>query len=300
MSFDAIAAGLAAKRYHDTREFLEMKLQPGEVGDVQRNRWVQQQNHPEKQEVAEQEHRYAAWAKHAVPSWDEMETLLVTLPKGAWAIHFTFTLATPYMSKGIEAFDLLDNPIVRDKVYEVPIVPASSWKGGLHAAAAMHVFESIDAYIQAVKHAHKLQEDQQAQWDTRLRQLVRIFGVEKEIEHDYSAGRLHCFPTGFKRTRCEVINPHNRARRVGSQPILLETVPEGESGTFTALYVPFGNAQDGEAAADLTICAAAIRALLLEWGIGAKKSNGNGLATSTFLESLTRQHDVMMAHIQKG
>jgi CRISPR/Cas system CSM-associated protein Csm3 (group 7 of RAMP superfamily) len=271
MIYDAIAANKpSTHRLEQTREFLAQGR-----SDVIRKNWRLGEQQPE--QIARQQERHKDWSNLVIPSPTDLQHMVSLIPH-SWAIQFTFKLATPYLSKGIEAFDLLDNPIIRDKVYEVPIVPASSWKGGLRAAALMCLFESIDAYAEAVKHAHKLQEDQQAKWDSRLRQLVRIFGVEKEIEHDYSAGRLHCFPTGFEATRCEVINPHDRARRVGTNPILLECVPAEEEGTFTVLYVPFGDVQQREAAEDLMLCAQAIASLLLEWGIGAKKSDGNGLA----------------------
>jgi hypothetical protein len=204
---------------------------------------------------------FKEWTDLVIPSSADVQKIVARIP-GAWAIQFTFTLASPYLSKGIEAFDLLDNPIIRDKVYEVPIVPASSWKGGLRAAVLAN-FGGDET---------KLTSEQN-------NQMRRLFGNERKADNGFLAGRLHCFPTGFQATRCIVINPHDRARRVGINPILLECVPEGQSGTFTALYVPFGDMSDSSVwGADLLLCVHAISDLLLQWGIGAKKSDGNGLA----------------------
>jgi CRISPR/Cas system CMR subunit Cmr6 (Cas7 group RAMP superfamily) len=252
--YDAIAAadnGESDIRLEDrlkkSREYLRAKA-TGPGSDDIRSGWAIQR--------LEATH-FSDWEKLAVPGKkrpNEIEELLKILPVGSWVMQFTFTLATPYLSKGIEDFDLLDNPIVRDKAFGVPIVPASSWKGGLRAAAVMQCDGN--------------QQDQR---------VIRLFGNERLTEL-FRAGRLHCFPTGFAKTACQVINPHDRARRVGTLPIFLECVPADEPGTFTALYVPFGERTPGDAADDLALFAEAVKDLLLIWGIGAKKSDGNGLA----------------------
>ncbi len=251
MIYDAIAAGdlnVITDRVDISRKYLK-----GELLDKDRPSKV-------KHEIPKKV--YDDWDALAIPSTSDLKAFVSSISK-AWAIQFTFTLATPYMSKSIEAFDLLDNPIIRDKVYEVPIIPASSWKGGLRSAATIIAMEERKVSLQDV---------------AKDKRIIRLFGNEREQNDNFSAGRLHCFPTGFKNTTCEVINPHDRARRVGTIPILLECVPVDQDGTFTILYVPFGDSNIQESFDDLDLCAKAITSLLTVWGIGAKKSNGNGLA----------------------
>ncbi len=276
------------KKYKEHKSDRENK-EPNKknTADQFRSAWLAGAKRPD----AAATQRYKEWKKLAVPTYANLKEMVAHIP-GSWAIQFSFTLASPYLSKGIEAFDILDNPIVRDKVFEVPIVAASSWKGGLRAAAMTSLFgEDIQTYAQAVRQAQSLKAGQTQQWDVRIQQLVRMFGVESGIEHDYSAGRLHCFPTGFEQTQCEVINPHNRAHRVGTMPIFLECVPADQKGTFTMLYVPLGKVEPIDSAADLELCAQAVKALLTEWGIGAKKSSGNGLAKDALQEAAIFSRD---------
>ncbi len=271
MIYDAIAAGITVTNRLDiSRKFLS-----GEWLEKERSDWTKKGPYSAK--------GYSDWDKLSVPK--HLDAALTLLPAGSWYIQFTFTLATSYLSKGIEAFDLLDNPIIRDKVYGVPLVPASSWKGGLRAAALMHL---LDGQAPDQRGEHRSDKDtlDALAMDAPMR---RLFGNPKGAEGDFQAGRLHCFPTGFQMTKCEVINPHDRARRVGKQPILLECVPAGQQGTFTALYVPFGVSTFQESADDLILCVQAIHDLLLQWGIGAKKSDGNGLAKDEITLSLGPQ-----------
>jgi len=91
-------------------------------------------------------------------------------------------------------------------------------------------------------------------------------------------GRLFCFPTFFDQIDLEIINPHDRKRRVGKNPILFECVPAGATGTFRLLYVPYdfpGEVTPDETAlrtqvrAELPLVAEAVRDLLLIYGFGA-------------------------------
>jgi CRISPR-associated protein Cmr2 len=256
MIHETFAAKIPASHRKDrTCQYLQEKRNAKDA-DVFRSNWAKDSHSAGS---------FNKWERLAIPTAANLEKIVALIPN-AWAIQFTFTLASPYLSKGIEAFDLLDNPIIRDKVYEVPIVPASSWKGAMHVTEEKH------------------------------ERIIRLFGNEQKSKKDFKAGRLRCFPTGFKETKCEVINPHDRARRVGTNPILLECVPEGQEGTFTVLYIPFGDENTPQTARDdLKLCVQAIHDLLLQWGIGAKKSNGNGLVkdaiTSLYLAPLPQSED---------
>jgi CRISPR-associated protein Cmr2 len=113
--------------------------------------------------------------------------------------------------------------------------------------------------------------------------MVRLFGNVKGEEEEFSAGRLHFYPTFFDRIGLEVINPHDRKTGTGKQPIYFECVPAGTYGTFTLLYVPLdliGRREDvkEQAQEDLRAAAEGIRAMLTEYGFGAKTSSGYGVA----------------------
>ena len=184
---------------------------------------------------------------------------LGTLPSGSFFIHFTFTLQKPYLSKDDNDFHITDNPLVREKVFRWPMVRPSGWKGALR---------------HALWQSGHLEDD---------KQRCRIFG-ETGGDDTGQAGRLYLYPTFFAESGLEIINPHDREKRVGTKPILLECVPIRAKGTFTLLYVPFGPIGEDEqqighqVAEDLQLIAAGIRAMMTTYGFGAKTSSGFGLA----------------------
>ncbi|MCL5962111.1 MAG: hypothetical protein M1358_22815, partial [Chloroflexi bacterium] len=195
------------------------------------------------------------------------ETLpaLSSLPVYSFVVHFRFTLQKPYLSRDDNDWHIIDNPLVRDKVFRWPMVRPSGWKGGLLSALWQLGYQQDDGQIQ------------------------RIFGETRDDDAG-RAGRLHLYPTFFNQSGLEIINPHDRERRVGKNPILLESVPIGATGAFTVLYVPFDRigeeAQETrrEVAKDLKLIAEGIGAMMTTYGFGAKASSGFGLAADALRE----------------
>lgn len=193
---------------------------------------------------------------------------LAILPPCTFALHFTFSLAQPYLSKDDNPFYIIDNPIVRDKVFRLPMVRPSSWKGSLRHALWQAGRTKDDPLIQ------------------------RLFGEANDNDNTGKAGRLHFYPTFFDRTSLEIINPHNHTTRVGKNPILLESVPADASGTFTLLYAPFDRIGEEaaethvEVAADLKLVVEGVQAMMTLYGFGAKTSSGFGLAAERLMEGL--------------
>lgn len=183
------------------------------------------------------------------------------LPQYSFVLQFTFTLGKPYISHDEQEFYIIDNPIRKDKVFGLPYVSPSSWKGSLRAA------------LWQLGHTPEKEE------------IRRIFGNERNVEERERllAGRLYFFPTFFMQKGLEIINPHDRERRVGTIPILMESVPKGASGLFTLLYVPF-NFEEKEiqkqVAADIQLISAGVKAMFTAYGFGAKTSSGHGIAKS--------------------
>lgn len=226
-----------------------------------------------KQQVDQQLHVFdqSFWSIFSEPAID-----LARLPAYTVAIQFTFTLAQPYLSKDDNPFYIIDNPIVRDKVFRLPMVRPSSWKGSLRRALWQQ--------------GH--QDDGQ---ERRNCQIQRLFGDANDDDERGQSGRLIFYPTFFTKTSLEIINPHNRTTRVGKNPILLESVPAGATGTFTLLYVPLnriGNenadptrqlkALPEEVADDLKLVVKGVQAMMTVYGFGAKTSSGFGLAEAEF------------------
>ncbi len=262
---------------------------------------------------------YRFWAERHAPDflharWELMQALdlepnlpdLSFLPPNVWAIQIPFTLRKPYLSKDDTTFHLLDNPVRKEKIFQVPMVAAPGWKGALRAAMSHQLvswWRSLDSDAQQ-------QCSYRQQFVRRRLQLARLFGNEKGVQTDDSsfeafldtcggerqariyrrfvrryfassgffAGRLHFFATFFDNIGLEVINPHNRQTGTGERgPILIECVPQGATGTLLLLYAPFDAPDRQEVARDLEVTAQGLHALLTTYGFGAKTSSGFGV-----------------------
>jgi len=251
---------------------------------------------------------------------------LDTLPRYTFALELQFVLARPYLSQDDDAFYIINNPVRKDKVFKVPCVAPTSWKGSLRAAATRGLLTAFAGLLPAEPPKEEAEREALLQrlWTERARRVV-LFGNEKEneaeffnhwlaerlgeaagklgqafekylIEHGYRTekiegrqGRLFCFPTFFNQIGLEIINPHDRKRRVGKNPILFECVPIGATGRFTLLYVPFDQVGKDEektcrqVAQDLPLLAEGVQAMFTLYGFGAKTSSGFGLAKETLV-----------------
>jgi len=249
-------------------------------------------------------------------TWMGMKTDLTFLPPGSFLIHFAFRLRKPYLSKDDTEFYIIDNPVRKDKVFKLPYVATTGWKGALRAAMVRQLVEEKDK-LSDEEFAEKrfrltiLFGDEKGEEGMRITGLAEFLDQVKgdeaaksyrqkvknyfEVEDDkpllHHSGRLVFFPTFFTQISLEVINPHDRGTGVGRQPIYIESVPKDAEGRFTLLYVPFDRVGHEEAdavrgirslqdevASDLTIVAEGVRAMFTEYGFGAKTSSGFGVA----------------------
>jgi CRISPR-associated protein Cmr2 len=197
------------------------------------------------------------------------------LPPHTLAIEFQLTLASPYISRDEQIFYPIDNPVRKDRVLGLPVIAASTWKGNLRSAARTWLWE------QGQDDGWSLND---VDSDAAMR---RLFGNPRAAERDFHAGRVQCFATFFEQSALEIINPHDRARRVGKNPILIESVPTGAKGWFALLYVPFNVWEESErdpridVKEDWKLLGKAIKAMLLTEGFSAKRTSGFGLAEGT-------------------
>ena len=244
------------------------------------------------------------------------------LPQYSFVIDLRFELASPYLSRDDDAFYIIDNPVRKDKVFKVPFVASTGWKGSLRSVAT---YGMLTDFAQLLPDEPPADESERAAlmtklWEERARRVV-LFGNEKKNDAEFlngwlaprlgeqadilnknfecflnesgyrtekiegRQGRLFFFPTFFNRIGLEIINPHDRERRVGTNPILFECVPAGATGTFRLLYVPYDFPSEvtpdkaqlrGQVQNDLLLVGETVRDLLAFYGFGAKTSSGFG------------------------
>ncbi len=187
---------------------------------------------------------------------------LALLPSYSFLLQFTFSLAQPYISRDEQSFYIIDNPVRKDRVFGLPYIAASSWKGSLRSALWQLGYRDNNADVS------------------------HLFGNEKGVEsqEDFQSGCLQFFPTFFTMKSLEIINPQDRKLRSGSNPIPFESVPEGSNGVFTLLHVPFDcigkDEKDtrSQVLKELKLIAEGLQAMFLTYGFGAKTRSGFGLA----------------------
>lgn len=215
--------------------------------------------------------------------WDLPSIELSFLPLYSFVIQFTFTLAKPFLSRDDNEFYIIDNPIVRDKLFTLPMIRPSSWKGNLRTTLWYLGYR----YLPAEGFANE--------------QVKRMFGQtpSEEDECNSQGGRLIFFPAFFKQTSLEIINPHDRKTRTGKNPILYECVPKGAKATFSLLYLPYDLlgrediSQDkihAEAKEDLKLIAEAIAQMMLTYGFSAKRTSGYGMAEDKIIDGMIKTH----------
>jgi CRISPR-associated protein Cmr2 len=243
-------------------------------------------------------------AFHFLPDDDA----IYQMPAFSFLLRVPFCLRKPYLSKDDTLFHLLDNPVRKEKIFQVPMVAATGWKGTLRAAMAQQLVE----WWSSLNDDEQQQRTYRKAFVKRRVQMARLFGNEKGVQTDdttfeefldkfggrqqapyyrrvvrryfsssgFFAGRLHFFATFFDKIGLEVINPHSRQSGVGERgPILIECVPQGTTGTLLLLYVPSGSLDRREIAQDLEVTALGLQAMLTIYGFGAKTSSGFGVVT---------------------
>jgi CRISPR-associated protein Cmr2 len=243
-------------------------------------------------------------AFHFLPDDDA----IYQMPAFSFLLRVPFHLRKPYLSKDDTTFHLLDNPVRKERIFQVPMVAATGWKGALRAAMAQQLVE----WWSSLNNHQQQQRTYRKAFVKRRVQMARLFGNEKGVQTDdttfeefldkfggrqqapyyrrvvrryfsssgFFAGRLHFFATFFDNIGLEVINPHSRQSGVGERgPILMECVPQGTTGTLLLLYVPSGSPDRREVAQDLEVTAQGVQAMLTTYGFGAKTNSGFGVVT---------------------
>lgn len=188
---------------------------------------------------------------------------------GWLAIAVDFTLQTPWYSRDDRPFHVL-NPVRKDRVFGVPFRSAASWKGLLRWSFGMTTRLIGPAPLKDEKERQRAQAE-----------ILYLFGNEKGASDDFQRGALAFYPTWFGKIGFEVINPHSRKTRAGTQPIYYEVVPPSVKATLKLLYAPLPGQvpEDGVDPRDmLGRLLEVTNKLLTVYGFSAKRTAGWGLA----------------------
>ncbi len=132
------------------------------------------------------------------------------LPEWSFAIHLKFTLRQPYYSQDDSAFYLLDNPIRKEKVFRLPYIAPTQWKGTLHSVMVRRLATWWERKLNVpLSEIHAVSDKrQQAQWwreklkepvsESHLKEFVhqrtrlfRLFGTEKDFANENKTGQLY-------------------------------------------------------------------------------------------------------------
>jgi len=205
--------------------------------------------------------------------------------KNNWvALRIGFTLCAPWYSKDDRSFHVLDNPVRKDRVFAAPYMSAASWKGLLRWACRMQegLPEHLPKHLERTGGRFDGWND--PDWVTHL------FGNDKE-QGEFQRAALAFRPTWFSKIGFEVINPHSRKTRAGTQPITYEVVPVGTPGTLDLLYAPLPDSPMSaniDRADVLQKLLDSAEQLLTVYGFSAKRTSGWGIAKITSCELVTR------------
>jgi len=230
----------------------------------------------------------------------DIENLIQKSIPNSFGIEVSLQLTTPLYSKDDDEFNIISNPMLKEKAFKVPMIRGSSIKGALLHSAIEVLKENFD--IEDLKSFFRIfgvgNDAFRAIFkkdgiDTNQLQLFLAFEIginpnenlkeafERYKQSKAQKGRVIFYPIYFDKLSLEVINPHNRKTKAGTNPIYYEVVPKGCESTLQIIYIPFdGVIEDNgklqkEAKKDLEFLTKCIKRLSQN-GLGAKTKLGWG------------------------
>ncbi len=218
-----------------------------------------------------------------------------------FAIKTQFKLTASYYSSEDDDFYIISNPCIKEHVFKVPMIRGSSWKGALLNGAREIIKEDNNNQIKNLKSYFRIFGvgddsfrnivDKVDDNDFKLFFMTSGLAIDinsnvKKIFEQYKKskaqkGRAIFYPTYFDKLSLELINPHNRKTKAGTNPIYYEVVPKGSEGDLQIVYIPFdgvtksNNKIEKEAKQDLEFLQECIKRVAQN-GIGAKTKLGWG------------------------
>lgn len=268
---------------------------------------------------------------------ENLKELISNHLPGSFVIQGKFTLESPYYSADDEPYYILDNPVMKDKVFKVPMMRGSSWKGVLSTAIRSIMKKNKDNLLEnylsfvrlfgagseefrkmidlvSKKEINNDDFQKQLKWYalTKLGKTLdltdnnldkKIWDEIKQKSLQVQRGRLIFYPSYFDKLSLEMINPHKRRTKAGTQPVYYEVVPKGASGIFQLLYIPADgitkskNDLQEEVINDLKLLTIALKRIFQENGddvqvkIGAKTKLGWGRVKADQFDFIKRKED---------
>ncbi|MBD3340190.1 MAG: hypothetical protein GF353_13845 [Candidatus Lokiarchaeota archaeon] len=262
---------------------------------------------------------YSQWIDNKIkPILIELNLFIPDLTSANFIPHsiffqICFTLNKPFISRDDESLHICDNAVKKDKVFKLPMISPSSWKGSLRSAMVRKLVLQHRTTLEFTEQRFRLfllfgdekgdeinrkstsefldvaKPESAALYRSTKKKLFIPMDGEELPNHK---GRLFFFPTFFTKTSAEIINPHDRKSGTGTVPIYLETVPIDTKGTFTLLYFPFDRigreekdekngldkTLEEEMKVDLIEISKGLNSMFTKYGFGAKTSSGFGTA----------------------
>jgi CRISPR-associated protein Cmr2 len=197
----------------------------------------------------------------------------------SFIIQAEIKLKSSYFSRDDDEFYLIQNPCLKEKVFKVPMIRGSGWKGALAKAGKELInknFNNFESFVRIFgtgsqeyrEVIESLEKDEnisdklvkyvlfelgkklkksdiekiKSKPEEYLKKLSLKFTKEKIKEIPFlqvHKGRAIFYPTYFDRLSLEIINPHSRKTRAGTNPIHYEVVPKDTEGTLQIVYIPY-------------------------------------------------------------
>ena len=231
----------------------------------------------------------------------DIKPLIKTSIPNSFGIEVDFKLTSPYYSSDDDDFYIVQNPCLKEKVFKVPMVRGSGWRGSL-LKAGIEIFKDKKnpQYLGSIFRIFGVGNSEYRELfkknDKVIKNKIMLFlamemGVnfeediatqlKKYFKTKANKGRAIFYPTYFEKLSLELINPHNRKTKAGTNPIHYEVVPKESKAELKIVYIPFdginqeNNNIKEEAKQDLEFLAKCIKKVSQN-GIGAKTKLGWG------------------------
>jgi len=196
---------------------------------------------------------------HEYSNIKNLEEYTKSLLPNSFALQVTFALKSPYYSNDEDEFYLIQNSCLKEKVFKVPMVRGSGWKGAL-LQAGREIIEETDSkrveYLQSFFRIFGVGDEEFRKIVDRVDEMaLKLFFMQSGLVIDVNddvkriferykkgkaqKGRAIFYPTYFNRLSLEIINPHDRRTKAGTSPIHYEVVPAETEGRLEIVYIPF-------------------------------------------------------------
>ena len=203
---------------------------------------------------------------------------VATLIPYSFILYGKIKLQSPYFSKDDDEFYLIQNPCLKDKAFKVPMARGSGWKGAIAKAGKDLINEDFSWFSSYVRifgtgseeYGKLIEGLEKNKGITKILIKYLLFELGKKLTKDdietiknnpqdylknlnknftkqdigktmflnIHRGRAIFYPTFFDTLSLEIINPHSRKTRAGTNPIHYEVVPENTEGILQIVYIP--------------------------------------------------------------